>query len=345
MAQLRVRDVSYSPPTIDTDQRVISVSSPLHAVYGPEYVTNKQLKTYEASASSSWWERYDPPTTQTWYLMLSSSSTYNRIWAAGSYTRGLRAQRLSGSSLARGRIDVVVCHESIPGCGPPPAELVAGGSFNSFSPSAATSEWGLFGAGPWVSSAGEVVRFYDLTGLHEAGSPFASISWLEKDSGSATSTGGRVEVTWRQVRTLSPNVRIVDFTVHPSSPEPYRFGMALDPDLGDSPADDKSGYDASSRLLYATDRSSAVGFVLRSLDGATVRTIEQYGTERFAPRAAEEARQVGNVAGVRLASGDDDVQFVVVGDEQTGVSVWRLVIVRGASLRDLQSGVDLIVER
>lgn len=339
--RLRVRDVFYSPPTTATDVQSVFVSSSLHTMSGPAYVTNKTLKTYTAAASSSWWERYDPPDTWPWYQILSSGTVYNRIWPAGEYVRGLRAQRLSGVGLARARIDVVVCHESIPGCDdPPPAEFVAGADFASMASVAAQDDWGLFGAGPWISTADEVARFYDLTGLHEPDSPFANLSWLEKTSGSATSSDGRLDVDWRLVETDAPDVKIVEFTVRSVGGGPYSFGMALDPDLGRSPADDRSGYEASHGLVFAADGENAVGFVLESLEGAGARAIDQYGTKRFAPRAPGEARAVGDAPGVRLESGEDDVQFIISGGERTGASSWRLLIVRGSSLRKLKANLD-----
>jgi len=342
--RLRVRDVAHSPATSDITQQTISVAPSLLSMTGPAFVTDKQLKTYTASTTSDWYERFDPETQTTWFFMIGGSTTYNRIWPAGEYTRGLRAEKVSPSPLGRGRIDVEVCHESIPGCDPPVMEFVASGpSLASVTDSPENRD--LFGLGPWIHSGDDVTRFYDLTGLHEPGSPFADIGWLEEAAGSAWDAGGRFTVEWTQAHTDVEGVRAVDFTVTPSGALPYRFGMAIDPDLGVSPADDRSGYDADRRMAYVWDEGGALGFLLRGDGLRTLRGVDQYGARRFAPRAASDALAAGRSDGVRLLDGEDDVQFVLSADETSGASKWRLVILRASSVRELVAQADAYLGR
>lgn len=254
--------------------------------------------------------------------------------------------QVPGSPLGRGRIDVEVCHESIPGCGgPPPAEMVAGGGFLSVSPIGGTDEWGLFGLGPWIASSDDVSRFYDLTGLHEPGSPFANIGWLDAETGTAVDSRGEFTVEWQRASSQDPDVRIVDFTVRTSGGGAYRFGMAVDPDLGDSPADDRSGYDADRGLVYVFDGSGAVGFQLQSRGANIISAVDQYGARRFAPRLSDDARQVGDASGVRLVSGEDDVQFVISGGAADDTGSWRLIMVRAPTVRLLRRRVDGLLGR
>lgn len=200
--------------------------------------------------------------------------------------------------------------------------------------------WDLFGIGPWVHSRGEVVRFYDLTGLHEPNSPFADLSWLDQVKGTATDEEGSFVVEWSHLESDDPNVRTVEFDVSPLAGAAYRFGMAVDPDLGDSPADDHGGYDASRKLVYAYDASGALGVLLESSDGRAISGVEQYGARRFAPRSGVEASEVGGADRIDLLDGGDDVQFVLSAGAGSGASTWRLTVLRAASVGELQAMVD-----
>lgn len=334
--RLRVRDASADE---DTASLAATVTDDRVTLTGPSYVTDKRLKTYTASVLSAWYERYDPDTLTTWYLTSSPATVYTRIWPAGDYTRALRAEKTTASPLGRGRIDVVVCHSSLPGC---EQEMVAmaGNGHPAVLPSSAQDAWGMLGAGPWLASKEALVRFYDLTGLHEPGSPFADTGWLEARGGETTDHTGRWRVRWRQVLATDPGVRIVDLEVEPQATGEYRFGFAVDPDLGASPADDRAGFDADRGLAYAYDGTAALGLLLHGQGRDALHAVEQYGTRNWAPRTELEARAVLETDRVRLLEGTDDVQFVLSGGTAEGTSRWRLVLIRAGSVRELMARAD-----
>lgn len=142
----------------------------------------------------------------------------------------MRAQRTQAGYLGRDWLDVVVCHESIPGCGPMVWMLLGGGEGEESGADALP----LFGGGPWIATGDQIVRFYDLTGAHEPGSPFANNRWLDAGvTGRATSADGRAGLTWN-VTEAAPDTRRIEFVVDDVSGA-YRFGLSLDPDLGKSP--------------------------------------------------------------------------------------------------------------
>jgi hypothetical protein len=334
--RLRVRDASADE---DTASLAATVADDRVTMTGPSYVTDKRLKTYTASVLSAWYERYDPDTLTTWYLTSSPATVYTRIWPAGDYTRALRAEKTTASPLGRGRIDVVVCHSSLPGCEQEMVAMAGNGHPAELS-SAAQDKWGMFGAGPWLASEEVLVRFYDLTGLHEPGSPFADTGWLDARGGETTDHTGRWRVRWSQVLATDPGVRIVDLEVEPQGSGEYRFGFALDPDLGASPADDRAGFDADRGLAYAYDGMAALGLLLHGQGRDALRAVEQYGTRNWAPRTELEARAVLKTDRVRLLEGTDDVQFVLSGGTAEGTSRWRLVLIRAGSVRELMARAD-----
>lgn len=342
IVKLQVRDLAQSPVTTGTEEKPFSVSSSAVSMSGPTYVTDKQLKTYTSSVTSDWYERYLSEGSTAWYLTLNSASTYNRIWPAGEYTRRLRAEKSSPSPLGRRFLDVEVCHESISGCGVQFAVLPGSGAGAT---ATLERDWHLFGMGPWINTGEEVTRFYDLTGLHESGSPFADLSWLGEPSGLAEDPAGRFTIEWERVETKDPDIRTVELAVTPRGSGSYRFGLAIDPDVGASPADDRSGYDPASGLVYAHDAADAVGFVLEGDANRRIAGVDQYGVSDFAPRNEGAALDAGRSNGVRLLQGEDDVQFIVSGDEISGPSTWRLTIVRAASVRELRDRVDANARR
>lgn len=304
----------------EQSSRQFTVLNSLMSMSGPTYVTDKQLKTYTSSQAAHWYERYDPATQYTWQHTLWPPDTeYTRVWAAGEYTTRVRVHRVVGAYVGRDWLDVVVCHESIPGCGP--MSLVMPGEDE-------TKRLPLFGGGPWIAVGDEIVRFYDLTGAHERDTPFADASWLDATGGNrAVRADGRTSLTW-DVAAAAPDVREIEFVVDGVAGS-YTFGLALDPDVGSSPADDRSAYDPESGILMAFDGAEAMGFAVRSDAGNSIAGVKQYGARRFAPRNAEELRQAGRQAGVDLTAEGDDVQFLVSTPESTGTQRWTLLMARG----------------
>jgi PAS domain-containing protein len=327
------------------DARTFMVGSPTLSVAGPEYVTDKFLKQYTSTEAGDWYERLDPESSSDWGLrLLAASSRYNRIWPAGEYEVALRSTRTVAGQLRRGRRAIQVCW----GCGGA-AELVAlpGGSLPLYMRSAAVLDrWGIFGAGPWITGgaedAPELARFYDLTGLHEPGSPFADASWLDGEGGRTMDAGGRWEVEWTRLRAPEPGVLGFEFTVRPRTGASYEFGLAVDPDLG-SPVDDRSGYDAVRGLVYVLDAGGAVGLLVREAGGDALATVREYGARSFAPRATEEAWRAARDRGVALAPDPDDVQLLLTVEATTGVRTWRLWILRGRDASELAGKADRLL--
>lgn len=341
--KLQVRDLAYSPVPTDTEQKPFSVASSYLSMSGPTYVTNKQLKTYTASVNSDWYERYLSEGSTNWYLTLASDTEYNRIWPAGEYTRRLRAEKVTASPLGRRFKDVEVCHESLPQC------QIVFASISPFSTAPTANlvldDPDLFGIGPWIESRGTVTRYYDLTGLHEPDSPFASIGWLAEPSGSKRSADGAFTVDWTRRDGDTKDVQVIEFAVRPGSGASYRFGMAVDPDLGASPADDRSGYDANRGMVYAYDGSGAIGFILLGDGGRRIDAVDQYGAHRFAPRVPAEAALAATEDGARLLPQEDDVQFIVSAAETSGNTNWRLAILRAVSIFELRMKADEYLRR
>jgi hypothetical protein len=337
------------PATGDTaqDARTFTVASQTMSVTGPEYVTDKFLKHYASTEVGDWYERLDPETNTSWGpRLLAGSSTYDRIWPAGTYEVALRSTKTVAGQLRRGRLGVEVCW----GCGGGGVEFASvpgGGLLASVQAAAVLDRWGIFGAGPWIAggteSTPELARFYDLTGLHEPGSPFGDAGWLDGDGGRTLDAGGRWEVEWRRLRASEEDVLGFEFTVRPQTGGSYAFGFALDPDLG-SPVDDRSGYDGSRGMVYAFDGTRAVGFLLRAAGGGdALAGVREYGARSFAPRAEEEAWRAAGERGVTLAAGPDDVQLLLRAETATGAGTWRLWIVRGRDGGELAARADRLL--
>lgn len=304
----------------EQSSRQFTVLNSLMSMSGPTYVTDKQLKTYTSNWAGRWFERYDPETSYTWNLTLTPPDTiYTRVWAAGEYTNRLRVERFSGGYVGRDWLEIEVCHESIPGCGVQFLVMPGQGEQDGLP---------LFGGGPWIAVGDEMVRFYDLTGAHERDTPFADASWLDATGlNRAISADGRTSLAW-EVVAAAPDARVVEFVVDGVA-GPYTFGLALDPDLGSSPADDRSAYDPESGILMAFDGAEAVGFALRSGAGNSIAGVKQYGARRFAPRDSEKLLQTSRQTGVDLTTEGDDVQFLVSTPESTGMERWTLLMARG----------------
>lgn len=323
--QVSVEVKDTSSGATEQFSKLFHVVDSLVSMSGPTYVTDKQLKTYQSTRAGKWYERYE--NSFDWNLVLGTYrnySEYSRIWAAGEYTTRLRVEVIGGG-LGRDWLDVEVCHESIPGCGVQFAVLPSGGT-----------DFGLplFGGGPWIASDSRLIRFYDLTGLHEPASPFADIGWIEPRSrGRAISSDGGAGLSW-EVTAATADTRVIEFVVGETAGR-YTFGLALDPDIGKSPADDRSYYDSASGALVAYDGTEALGFVLLKNGSSDLQAVKQYGAHRFAPREASALRQASREPGVDLTTEDDDVQFFLSGSETAGVSTWTLLVARGATRADV----------
>lgn len=150
-------------------------------------------------------------------------------------------------------------------------------------------------------------------------------------------------MTWQVEEEAWPDAKVVRFATTAPGGTAHRFGLAIDPDLGVSAADDRSGYDGSRNLVYAYDDKGAVGFLI--LDGAKNASVyaEQYGSRRLAPRVVGEARTVHDRTGVQLASGRDDVQVLVWKPARRGTADWTVIILRGDSRNAIGTLADEIL--
>ncbi len=319
------------------------VGSTIISLTGPTYVTDKLLKTYTASQIGDWYERYNPDQYDDWGTATSTnSSTYNRIWAAGEYDVALRNTKTVSGELRRRRLDIEVCWQC-------QAQLVADGNLlPGVGDGTRADEWGIFGAGPWITGGTEndpeLARFYDLTGLHDEGTPFAEPTWLMEGDGVAYDSRSRWNLAWTKLGEVDPDARGFEFTVTPLTGESYEFGFAIDPDLG-SPVDDESGYDPTRGMVYVFDGEMAVGFLLLGSGGDALSKVREYGARSQAPRAEAEAWSASREDGIQLAPGPDDVQLLLSADPATGPASWELWIVRGSSVTEIQQVADIVLSQ
>ncbi len=317
-----------------------SVSDSDFALDGRTYVTDKATNLYQNLDTleiGKWYERFDHD-TQWWPGTYEERWWMNRIWYAGDYSVSVRQQHwYPNSTLARGRLEITVCNP----CGGDPAPPASPGISAS---SRALTEWSLFGGGPWLSwGSGNALRFYDLIGAHDVANRFTDRAWLDSDSGRATETGAGSLLTWRRRSTLDSNARVVDFTLA-ASPSPFTFGLALDPDLGPNAADDAAGFDGTRGMAYVWDGTRAVGFLLRDERGRNALIgVTQYGLQRHPPRSPQDTWTAQLTTQVRLLPGRSDVQLLLTAAERPGPVTWTFIMVRGASLAELQVRADAAI--
>jgi hypothetical protein len=121
--------------------------------------------------------------------------------------------------------------------------------------------------------------------------------------------------------------------------------MALDPDIGTTAANDVSGYDAARGLVYVSDGSGAVGYLLRDASGNALRVVRQYGVGNFAPAIPSDAATAQQSVGVHLMSGPRDVQLLLSAVAGTGAASYDFVLLRGATIADVQRLADLVMAK
>ena len=317
-----------------------SVSASRIVLAGRTYVTDKANNLYTSNYTLVWREKFDHDTQ--WWPATSEPRTWmNRIWYAGVYTVDLRQQDSTPSFLRRGRLHITVCNPPS-SCEPENTPAIP------LAPAASSvlDEWGLFGAGPWLSwGTGNAVRFYDLIGAHDVPNRFADIGWLDGPDGQASPTGAGSYLSSTRRPLQTPEARAFDFVIAPpDAGVPFTFGLALDPDLGPNAADDEAGYDASRGMVYVFDGARAVGFLLRDAQGrSALRGVMQYGLARRSPLTAEATSTATRARGISLLTGRSDVQLLLTAPAQPGSVTWTFVLVRGASIGDLRTHADAVL--
>jgi hypothetical protein len=337
---LRVKNISTGDSA--TTQKPFVVQSGVVSVFGPTYVTDKSLKTYTSNTEGDWYERWNPDTYLSWgNAIVENDDTYTRIWPAGWYDVALRNDSTT-DALRRRRHNIEVCYRCSPEFN------VASASFSaSVQATSLSDDWGVFGAGPWLSGGlTEITRYYDLAGHHEPRSPFASIAWLSDEGGTVANKAGIWSTTWSVDNTAGEGIKIVTFRVEPiNRAAGYRFGFAVDPDVGD-PTDDRSGYDSKRGLVYVTGGSDekVVGLLLREKNSNALETVRQFGVLNMAPGTDEDARKIQESSGVQLTSDSEDVQLVLSTAEVAGTHEWQVVLLRAATVSELKSLADGLSE-
>ena len=254
----------------------------------------------------------------------------------------LRNTKTVSGELRRRRLDIEVCWQC-------QAQLVLDGDLVPAGAGGTREDgWGIFGAGPWVTAGSAadpaIVRFYDLTGLHDEGSPFASPEWFAGTGGTVSDSRARWNLEWTRLDESDLDARGFEFTVTPVADENYEFGFAIDPDLG-SPVDDESGYDLTRGMVYVHDGEAAVGFLLLDTGGSALSRVREFGARTQAPRSDADAWSASREDGVQLAGGPDDVQLLLSTVPSTGPTSWKLWIVRGASVLEIQRTADQVLSR
>jgi hypothetical protein len=239
----------------------------------------------------------------------------------------------------RGRRHVIVC--SVPECEGPNAPPARGAEIE------ATADWGLFGAGPWLSWGSDdearVLRFYDLWGNPERESAFSDASWIEGPGGQLTDPATGWGLTWTPRDLGLADARGFDFTASGPSGQSYVFGLAVDPDLGPNGGDDVASYDSGRGLVLVADASRAVGFLLRSASGNALRSVQEYGVGRSAPVTGETAWTAQREAGVRLVGTPRDVQLVLSASGTSSSGHWLFALLRGNTSASVRATADAVL--
>lgn len=337
VVSLQVIDLSTGRDS--TTSQTIQVQNNSLTISGATAIRQKALYTYTSSHPAHWWERYSPSLDWQeqvdWY-----TNSMSRIWPAGEYEVDLRAEDNQSGVLRRGRLPIVVCTET-QSCS---LSLAMGGSSSAAAvpegTNRSTAEAGgvIFGAGPVITwSEGGVPRalhFYHLMGSHDVRSPFESPAWLTLDRGEVSNGDHPGGLAW--TREPITGGAVYHFTVRPPTAGEYTFGFSLDPDLGTSAVDDRSGFDPASGMVYVHDGTRAAGVLLRHASGGNaLASATQFGTGRFAPASAARVNEAQRRRGVTLVPGPSDVQFLIAAPPARGVQQYRLVILEADRVSDL----------
>jgi hypothetical protein len=337
-----LKDSNTTTGTTALDTLTFTVTNSQVTLYGPTWVTDKSLQTYTASGSHAghWFERYDDgpqwyPATSVWPVV-----SMTRIWPAGEYTVDLRQHLVSGGVLHRGRLLIEMCYQCGGGLNvtPPPGAASAG---------VAASDWGFFGAGPWLSwgsGAGrEVLRLYDLAGRHDRESAFSDAGWFSADGGTFEDGETGWDLKWTPLEVGIADARAIELSVSGDGGRPYVLGFAADPDLGPNAADDAASYDRERGMVLVVDQARAIGILLRNRGENALASVQEYGVGRFAPATAEGAWQAQRATGPRLVGTPRDVQLVLSAAPASGPASWLLLVVRGAGPADVRARADQVL--
>lgn len=339
---LDVRNTSTGMSSYVT--KTVEVGSDALVLSGEIYIPDKSKYVYYARVNGDpsqrhlglWHERYNPALR--WYQATGTEQdSMTRIWPAGEYSVELRQSKTVSGVLHRGRLHIEVC--STPDCIAP---LATQGSVQDLA-------LPVFGAGPWLSfdgaSEGLVARLYDLWGDHEAGSPFGDPRWLEHTGGEWASATAGVVIQWRRVLLAEPDVRVFRMTILPERrATPWVFTLAVDPDLGDSPADDRAAYDTDRGMAYVLDNREAFGLLV--LDGAVnaLVSVQEFGTGRFAPSTDALAWDAQRTRGVLLDGRSRDVQLLASTAERTGQATFTIIFARAKDVMRLRDRADVLLK-
>jgi hypothetical protein len=334
--QVTLGVLNTSTGQTSTSPRTVTVQSGQVGLNGPIYVTDKGTKLYSSNISGQWFERYNPDLR--WYPATAYYQTsMTRIWPAGDYTVELRQQDSTLSLVRRGRLHITRCHSN-----PTPCQPLAPPAFAASDPR--DTSMGIFGAGPWITwgSSGEpqMTRFYDLAGAHDLANPFSDGS-LSTDSGTLRSVIPGRDLSWRHLNLGLPGVRAVTFDLSGfSSNSPLAFGLAVDPDLGTDPAGDQSGFDPALGLVYVSDDTRIVGFLVRSASENALVSVQQYGVGRWSPATPDAAWSAQRAAGARLMAGKRDVQLLLSAAATGTPARYTWVTVSGLTLTDVRAKAE-----
>jgi hypothetical protein len=345
--RLEVRNTTTGLTSIASTQ--VSVGADRLLMTGRTFVTDKARNPYLGYRNdtllihrdSAYWFEYFEGDTRWWPASgPDPQDSVARIWPAGVYTVDFREQDSTANLLARSRLHITVCN-------PPSSCEQLAAPLRAPAPAApAVEDWGLFGAGPWLSwGTGNAVRFYDLVGADDVPSRFTDIAWLDDARGRASATGTGSYLSWSRRALQAPDARAFDFTIAATEAAvPFTFGLALDPDLGANAADDQAGYDPARGMVYVFDGTRAVGFLLRDARAQSVlQSVTQYGLARRSPLTAAATWAATHTRGIRLLPGRSDVQLLLTAPPQPGPVTWTFVIVRSANVTDLRARADAVL--
>jgi hypothetical protein len=96
-------------------------------------------------------------------------------------------------------------------------------------------------------------------------------------------------------------------------------------------------------MVYATDGSGAVGFLLRDSAESAVYAVQQFSRSNPSPSTQAGAWTAQHQNGVHLIAGARDVQLVMTAAPKAGLARYWFVFIRGTTLADLQTAADSVI--
>ncbi len=181
------------------------------------------------------------------------------------------------------------------------------------------------GSGAWIGvrlpTGPHVDRLYSFTGGHATRAPawpnaLAGDPETVQEAGSHGAFSPPRAIFSRRPLTLDQDAYRVRFALEGGAPSNSFVGIALDPELGTSAADDSLGFDEESGLVWVADRDSgAIAYLVTDLPRGTRLAVRQFSTRPDAWRpdpVSDSAAYAELAAGeTALTAKPGDVRFLI----------------------------------